>query len=936
METGWPPRTRPLLGLCALLTAALLTHVLLHDLTVVPQEAPAPKDSSQTGWRVASGPEHLSHPIAAPTGCNVPASSRFDCAPDSGITQEQCEARGCCYVPVRRPVGSHMGQPWCFFPIDYPSYRLHNLTSTGLGYTAMLTRTSPSFFPKDVLTLRLDVLLETDSRLHFTIKDPANPRYEVPLETPRAHSRASAPLYSMEFSPDPFGLIIRRTLGGRVLLNTTVAPLFFADQFLQLSTLLPSPYVTGLAEHLSPLMLSTSWTKITLWNRDMAPSPGGNLYGSHPFYLVLEEGGLAHGVFLLNSNAMDVVLQPGPALSWRTTGGILDMYVFLGPDPKSVVRQYLDVVGYPAMPPYWGLGFHLCRWGYNSTSSTRQAVQNMTHAHFPLDVQWNDLDYMDAQRDFTFNQNGFHDFPALVRELHEGGRRYVMIVDPAISSSGSPGSYRPYDEGLRRGVFITNDTGQPLVGKVWPGPSVFPDFTNPETLNWWQDMVAEFHAQVPFDGMWIDMNEPSNFVKGSLYGCPDNELENPPYVPGVVGGTLQAATICASSRQFLSTHYNLHNLYGLSEAVASHRALLKTRGKRPFIISRSSFSGHGRFAGHWTGDVRSSWEQLAFSVPDVLLFSLLGVPLVGADICGFLGNTSEELCVRWTQLGAFYPFMRNHNSLDSLPQEPYRFSETAQQAMRKAFTLRYALLPHLYTLFHHAHLHGDTVARPLFLEFPEDPQTWPVDRQLLWGSALLITPVLEPGRTEVTGYFPAGTWYDMETVPVEAVGSLPPPAPGRPPIHSQGQWETLLAPLETINLHLRAGHVIPLQGPGLTTTESRKQPLALVVALTTTGEAQGELFWDDGESLEVLEQGAYIEVAFLAQNNTIRNQLLHVAGEGANLRLSKVTVLGVAIAPQQVLCNSVPISNFTYSSNTKALAIPVVLTIGAPFLISWS
>lgn len=945
MGARGPPRARPLLGVCALLSlaaAALLGHVLLHQWAVVPRGlcgcSQVPEETPRACQQGAHSPRPQSRPGAAPTQCDVPPNNRFDCAPDKAITQEQCEARGCCYAPVGRPGGSRMGPPWCFFPPSYPSYRLGNLTATDTGYTASLTRATPTFFPKDILTLRLDVLLETESRLHFTIRDPASRRYEVPLQTPRVRGRALSTLYSVEFSEEPFGVVVRRQRDGRVLLDTAVAPLFFADQFLQLSTSLPSQHLTGLAEHLGPLLLNTNWTKVTLWNRDIAPTPDVNLYGSHPFYLALEDGGLAHGVFLLNSNAMDVVLQPSPALSWRSTGGILDVYVFLGPEPKSVVQQYLEVIGRPFMPPYWALGFHLCRWGYPSTAVTRQVVENMTRAHFPLDVQWNDLDYMDARRDFTFNKDGFGDFPAMVRELHQGGRRYVMIVDPAISSSGPAGSYRPYDEGLRRGVFITNETGQPLIGKVWPGPSAFPDFTNPEALDWWQDMVAEFHAQVPFDGMWIDMNEPSNFVKGSVDGCPDNDLESPPYVPGVVGGSLRAATICASSRQFLSTHYNLHNLYGLTEALASHRALVKVRGTRPFVISRSTFAGHGQYAGHWTGDVRSSWEQLSSSVPETLLFNLLGVPLVGADVCGFLGNTSEELCVRWTQLGAFYPFMRNHNDLHSLPQEPYRFSETAQQAMRKALGLRYALLPHLYTLFHGAHARGDTVARPLFLEFPEDPRTWPVDRQLLWGEALLITPVLEAGHVEVTGYFPAGTWYDLQTVPVEALGSLPPPppAPLKPAIHSEGQWVTLPAPLDTINLHLRAGHIVPLQGPGLTTTESRKQPMALAVALTSSGEARGELFWDDGESLGVLERGAYTQLVFLARNNTVVNDLVHVSSEGAALQLRRVTVLGVASAPKQVLANGVPVSNFTYSPDIQTLDLPVSLMMGQQFLISWS
>ncbi|XP_037664457.1 lysosomal alpha-glucosidase [Choloepus didactylus] len=955
MDVRRPPRSwrlaTPLLGACTvaiLATAALLGHFVLQDFMVAPR-GPGAVYSVLQVYQVrppgASSPGHqppwerLHSPGAAPARCDVPPNSRFDCAPEKAVTRELCEARGCCYVPAHGgPLGSRMGQPWCFFPPDYPSYRLENLTRTGTGYTGTLTRATPTFFPKDILTLRLEVLMETESRLHFTIKDPANKRYEVPLETPRVSRRALAPLYSVEFSEEPFGLVVRRELDRRVLLNTTVAPLFFADQFLQLSTSLPSPHVTGLAERLGPLMLNTNWTRVTLWNRDIPPAPDTNLYGSHPFYLALEDGGAAHGVFLLNSNAMDVVLQPSPALSWRTTGGVLDFYVFLGPEPKQVLRQYLAVVGNPFLPPYWGLGFHLCRWGYSSTAITRQVVENMTAAGFPLDVQWNDVDYMDARRDFTFTTDGFADYPSMVRALQQAGRRYVMIVDPAISSSGPTGSYRPYDEGLRRGVFITNETGQPLIGKVWPGPTAFPDFTNPEAQAWWQDMVAEFHAQVPFDGMWIDMNEPANFVRGSQDGCPDNELENPPYVPGVIGGTLQAATLCASSHQQLSTHYNVHNLYGLTEAIASHRALVKARGTRPFVISRSTFAGHGHYAGHWTGDVWSSWEQLSFSVPGVLLFNLLGVPLVGADICGFLGNTSEELCVRWTQLGAFYPFMRNHNDLHSLPQEPYRFSETAQQAMRKAFALRYALLPYLYTLFHAAHTSGETVARPLFLEFPQDPHTWTVDRQLLWGEALLITPVLEAGETEVTGYFPPGTWYDLQTVPVEALGSppLPPPTPHESVVHSEGRWVTLPAPLDTINLHLRAGYILPLQGPGLSTTESRRQPLALVAALDGSGAARGELYWDDGESLGVLERGAYTQIAFRAQSNSVLSELVHLSREGAALQLGKVTVLGVASAPRQVLANGVPVPNFTYSPNTQILAVPVSLPMGEKFLISWS
>uniref|UniRef100_A0A7M4FM48 Lysosomal alpha-glucosidase n=1 Tax=Crocodylus porosus TaxID=8502 RepID=A0A7M4FM48_CROPO len=884
---GIAPQASVLRLLAALATAAVLAASGAREAAPSPGDAEG-LQSIYRGSRAAGGRGSRAHeplgpaPSARPQ-CDASPEYRFDCAPEKLVSKEECEARGCCYVPVVTP-GPGTWQPWCFFPPGYPSYRVQNLTATETGYTASLARATASIFPDDVMVLQLDVLFETDARLHFTLRDPANKRYEVPLETPTASSRAVSKLYNLQFSADPFGLIVLRESSGQVLLNTSVAPLFFTDQFLEISTSLPSRFISGLGEHLTPLILDTQWTKITLWNRDMAPVPAANLYGSHPFYLVMEDSGAAHGVFLLNSNAMDVVLQPSPALTWRTIGGILDFYVFLGPDPKSVVRQYLDVIGYPFMPPYWGLGFHLCRWGYSSSAITRQVVGNMTAAGFPLDVQWNDLDYMDARRDFTFNQRSFPDYPDMVRDFHRDGRHYVMIV-------------------------------------VWPGPTAFPDFTNPETQEWWHDMVKEFHDQVPFDGMWIDMNEPSNFVLGSVDGCPSSKLEDPPYVPGVLGGSLRSATICASSQQHLSSHYNLHNLYGLTEAIASHNALVRVRGKRPFVISRSTFAGHGRYAGHWTGDVSSSWEQLSYSVAEVLLFNLYGVPLVGADICGFTGDTSEELCVRWTQLGAFYPFMRNHNDHGSQPQEPYTFSPAAQKAMRKTLLLRYTLLPYLYTLFHKAHVAGETVARPLFLEFPTDPNTWTVDHQLMWGAGLLITPVLEPGKAKVSGYFPAGTWYHLVTDTV---------------IHSKGQWILLPAPLDSINVHVREGHILPLQEPGFTTTESRKKGMTLVVALTADGFARGDLFWDDGEGLQTFERGDYTQILFLAMSGTLVSELLRVNSQVDGLLLQKVAVLGVPSPPQHVLANGALVDDFSYRTDTKILTILLSLPLGEQFTITWA
>ncbi|XP_057673106.1 lysosomal alpha-glucosidase isoform X1 [Corythoichthys intestinalis] len=855
-----------------------------------------------------------------PSRCIMSPESRFDCGRDRALSRRQCEERSCCYSPLN----DSSKAPWCFYPHSYPGYKLGVLTPTFRGQAASLTRYTPSYLSKDVPSLHLEETHESAGCLHLTLKDPWSSRYEVELpgEFQKGKTSSQEALYKIEYQSNPFGFIVRRASNGRVIVNSTVAPLLFADQYLQLSTTLASSLVSGLGEHYTSLRLDLNWTSLTLWNRDMAPHAGANLYGSHPFYVVQEEDGLAHGVFLLNSNAIEVILQPLPALTWVSTGGILDFYIFMGPDAQTVIQQYLQVIGYPMMPPYWSLGFHLCRWGYKSTNITRQVAQRMHDANFPMDVQWNDLDYANEGRIFTSDPLQFGDHKEMVDEFHQKGMKYILILDPGISTTSPPGTYHPFDDGLKRDVFIKNTTGQLLIGKVWPGPTAFPDFTNAETRQWWEDCIMDFYSKVPVDGLWIDMNEPASFVSGSMDGCPDTELESPPYTPRVIGGRLSAFTICMSARQNKSTHYNLHNMYGLTEAFTTHSALMKARGKRPFVLSRSSFPSIGRFSGVWTGDVRSDWEQLTYSIPSVLKFSLFGVPLAGADICGFGGDTTEELCVRWMQLGAFYPFMRNHNDRPYASQEPYIFGEKAQTSMRDALNLRYSLLPFLYTLFHHAHTSGNTVARPLFMEFPADPQCRVIDRQFLWGSSLLISPVLEEGAVEVAAYLPPGIWYSLHN--------------GQP-LYSKGEYRLLSAPLDTINIHVRGGYIVPQQEPALTTTVSRRNPFLLTVALSAEGLAQGDLFWDDGDSIDTFQTGSYCYVAFTARQSQVVSKPIWLNGALDGLVMGGMQVFGLPKQPQYVVANGKKVKDFTYNSESKVLKVSQLdLPMSKMFTVQWA
>lgn len=149
---------------------------------------------------------------------------------------------------------------------------------------------------------------------------------------------------------------------------------------------------------------------------------------------------------------------------------------------------------------------------------------------------------MSERMDWTYDQKNFSGLPELVKDLHEHGQHYINIIDPAISTTRD---YYPYESGLRSNVFIRlADKDEPLIGVVWPGTTTYPDFTHPNATSWWTELAKKYHDIVPFDGMWIDMNEPSNFVDGSVNGCTNSTYDNPPYTPRVLGNIY--ATWCSN------------------------------------------------------------------------------------------------------------------------------------------------------------------------------------------------------------------------------------------------------------------------------------------------------------------------------------------------------------------------------------------------------
>ncbi|KAK0630069.1 glycoside hydrolase family 31 protein [Bombardia bombarda] len=358
-----------------------------------------------------------------------------------------------------------------------------------------------------------------------------------------------------------------------------------------------------------------------------------------------------------------------------------------------------------------------------------------------------------------------------------------------------------------------------------------------------------------------------------------------------------------------SLEYEFHNLFGHQILNATYQALLNVfAGKRPFIIGRSTFAGSGKWAGHWGGDNESLWAFMFFSIPQALSFSIFGIPMFGVDTCGFGGNSDYELCSRWMQLSAFFPFYRNHNTLSANSQEPYIWSSVIS-ATKDAMRIRYLLLPYMYTLFAHANRDGSTVMRALSWEFRDEPWLADADRQFMLGSAVMVTPCLQQGASTVGGVFPGvghGTvWYDWynQTV-VEGV--------------QPGQNVTIDAPLGHIPVYLRGGNVIPIQEPGMTTAASRKNGWGLLVALDGKGHADGQLYLDDGESL-VPDATTWVDFHVSGSSLTAQPRGSYVDTNP----LGNVTVMGVSSAPSKVLLDGKTLdsSYWTYSDPEKLLLL---------------
>ncbi|TDZ39986.1 Glucosidase 2 subunit alpha [Colletotrichum spinosum] len=536
-----------------------------------------------------------------------------------------------------------------------------------------------------------------------------------------------------------------------------------------------------------------------------------------------------------NPLALGVGSKTNTHTHWISEAGILDVFVFLGPTPKDITKNYGELTGTTALPQEFSIGYHQCRWNYVSDDDVKDVDRKFDKYKIPYDVIWLDIEYTDGKKYFTWDGDMFKDPISMGQALDEHGRKLVVIIDPHIKKEDN---YDVNKQMTDKGLAVLNKDGNTFEGWCWPGSSNWIDCFNPKALEWWNQLYDydKFPGTMANTFIWNDMNEPSVF-NGPEVTMPKDNIHH---------GNWE--------------HRDVHNINGMTFHNATFEALItrkKGELRRPFVLTRSFYAGSQRLGAMWTGDNQASWDHLGASIPMILNQGISGFPFAGADVGGFFGNPEPDLMARWYQAGAFYPFFRGHAHIDARRREPYMLEEPYRSILTSAIRLRYTLLPSWYTAFFHAHRDGSPIVRPMFWTHPSEEAGFAVDDQVFVGSTgLLHKPVVEKDKELVDIFIPDDeVYYDYFSY--EKLET------------QKGKYITRSAPLDQVPLLMRGGHIFPRRDrPRRSAALMRFDDYTLVVSVGKDGSAEGELYADDGDSFE-FEKGQYIYRKFKLSGSTI-------------------------------------------------------------------
>ncbi|MBK0381782.1 DUF4968 domain-containing protein [Pedobacter sp. SD-b] len=567
----------------------------------------------------------------------------------------------------------------------------------------------------------------------------------------------------------------------------------------------------------------------TNWNTDAFGYATNRdpIYSTIPFYIGIHDN-LNYGIFLDNTYQSDFNFgaSNNRFSSFAAQGGELNYYFIYHTHLADIISSYTALTGRMKMPPLWSLGYQQNRYSYYPDTEVLRIARTLREKKIPADGITLDIHYMDKYKLFTWDKERFSDSEAMNDKLHDMGFKTTVIVDPGIKVEKG---YDAYEDGFKKDIFIKYPDGSNYTGQVWPGWCNFPDFTNEKARAWWREKV-KFFANTGVSGIWNDMNEIATWGQK----MPSNIIFN-------YDGKL------ASNKQ-------THNVYGMQMARSSFEGMVAATNKRPFVLTRAGYAGLQRYTAIWTGDNRSEDDHMLLGVRLLSSLGLSGVSFTGMDIGGFTGGPSVGLYAKWIQLGAFNPYFRNHTAVNTKSSEPWTYGEEVTEISRNYISLRYKLLPYLYSTFNKSVTTGLPVVRSLAIDNTFDPKIYDTQFQneFLFGQAFLVAP-FESTKDFGNIYFPKGDWYNLYT------GEL-----------QKGNTEKIVRlSLQKMPVYVKESSIVPMQSLVQSTAE---QPTDTLTINIFKGKINNSFVYyeDDGESYNY-EKGDFYKrkINYDAANKTI-------------------------------------------------------------------
>ena len=462
----------------------------------------------------------------------------------------------------------------------------------------------------------------------------------------------------------------------------------------------------------------------------------------------------------------------------------VDYYFLYGPDFDKIIASYREMTGAAPMFGKWAYGFWQCKNKYESQDEVLGVAHKYRELHIPVDNIVQDWFWWNIMGEPVFNKN-YPDPKGMIEDLHKNNFHVMFSFWPYFRP-GSP----VYDEMDKRGYFVDKTK----VSGFHPAGQALYDAFNPEARTHYWRLIDKGLFQIGADAWWLDTDEP--------------ETEG------------RETSILVNNKIGLGSGARYANLYPLMTTSAVYEGQRKTSNqKRVFVLSRSAFAGAQRNSiAAWSGDVESNWLSFARQIPAGLNFELSGIPYWTTDIGGFIiGNPDDpayrELFVRWFEYGAFCPIFRLHGTRTTNQNELWSYGPEAQKILTSYDRLRYRLMPYIYSLAWKTTSEAYTPMRALAMDFRTDTRALNVGDQFMFGPALLVNPVTEPGATTRRVYLPKAKWYDFWT--------------GRGV--DGGVAIDAAAPLDRMPLFVMAGSIVPM-GPDVEyAAEKAADPIELRV-----------------------------------------------------------------------------------------------------------